>query len=78
MIGNHTNKQGRTLEGVMGDCKSLFQLLVYSIGCWLEAAERRDGGMEWMTEIDGHSCYRREVKSKVSGCVSFSSQPLSP
>lgn len=36
MIGNPTNEQGRTLEGVMGDCKSLFQLPVHRMligGC---------------------------------------------
>lgn len=47
------------------------------IGCWLEAAERSHGGMGWKTEMDRHSSYRREVKSKASGFVSFSSQPLS-
>lgn len=34
--------------------------------------------MEWMTEMDRHGSNRREVKSKASGCVSFSSQHLSP
>lgn len=75
MIGNPTNEQGRTLEGVMGDCKSLFQLPVHRMligGCWEEP--RWDG----MEDRDGQTCsYRREVKSKASGFVSFSSQPLS-